>query len=58
MLGQIPLVQAVCDGGDAGMPVALDDSSVVGKAFDKLAQSVAQQIAIQNATQPKQVQAV
>jgi hypothetical protein len=40
------------------MPVALDDSSVVGKAFDKLAQSVAQQIAIQNATQPKQVQAV
>lgn len=58
LLGQIPLVKAVCDGGDAGMPVALDDSSVVGKAFDKLAQSVAQQIAIQNATQPKQVQAV
>lgn len=49
LLGQIPIVQSIREGGDKGKPVALDGSSVVGKAFDQLAQSVAQQIAIRNA---------
>lgn len=52
MLAQIPLVQSVCDGGDAGLPVALNEQSPEGKAFAQLAQSVAQQIAIRNASQP------
>lgn len=47
-LGEIPLVQSVREGGDSGMPVALQ-SAIVGRAFENLAQSVAQQIAIRNA---------
>ena len=49
LLGQIPIVQSIREGGDAGSPVALNGSSPVGMAFDVLAQNVAQQIAIRNA---------
>lgn len=49
LLGQIPLVQAVREGGDEGNPIALNNSPV-SIAFDELAKSVAQQIAIRNAT--------
>ena len=40
LLGEIPIVQAVCESGDSGTPVATDKQSVVGKAFDKLADNV------------------
>jgi ATP-binding protein involved in chromosome partitioning len=51
LLGQIPLVQSICESGDSGSPVAtLDGNSPVALAFRKLAESVAQQIAIRNAT--------
>ncbi len=36
LLGQIPLVQSICEGSDSGHPVALDES-VTGNAFDELA---------------------
>ncbi|HUX57703.1 MAG TPA: Mrp/NBP35 family ATP-binding protein [Bacteroidales bacterium] len=36
LLGQIPLVQSICEGSDNGKPVALGDS-VTGDAFMKLA---------------------
>jgi ATP-binding protein involved in chromosome partitioning len=36
LLGQIPLVQSICEGSDAGKPVALDDS-LTGNAFMDLA---------------------
>ena len=36
LLGQIPLVQSICEGSDKGKPVALDDS-VTGIAFMELA---------------------
>jgi ATP-binding protein involved in chromosome partitioning len=36
LLGQIPLVQSICEGSDEGHPVALDDS-VTGNAFMALA---------------------
>lgn len=36
LLGQIPLVQSICESSDKGQPVALDDS-VPGKAFLALA---------------------
>ena len=49
LLGQIPLVQRIREGGDSGNPVALDGSSAVGAAFDQLAANMAQQIAIRNA---------
>jgi ATP-binding protein involved in chromosome partitioning len=51
LLGQIPLVQSVCESGDNGNPVATDTESLVGGAFYKLAQTVSQQVAIWNAFQ-------
>ena len=40
LLGQIPVVQSICDGGDAGTPVALDPDSITGAAFTQLAEEV------------------
>lgn len=37
LLSQIPLVQSIREGGDNGVPVALDENSVMGNAFDTLA---------------------
>ena len=48
ILGQIPIVSAIADSGDAGSPVAVDDNSPVTAAFTQLAEHVAQQIAISN----------
>ncbi|MCK4678563.1 MAG: Mrp/NBP35 family ATP-binding protein [Bacteroidales bacterium] len=50
LLGEIPLVQSVCESGDNGHPIALDDTSLIGKAFEKMAGNIAQQVAIRNAT--------
>lgn len=40
LLGQIPVVQSICDGGDAGKPVALEPDSITGSAFTHLAEEV------------------
>lgn len=37
LLGQIPVVQDICENGDKGTPVALDPSSITGQAFMQLA---------------------
>lgn len=37
LLAEIPLVQSICESGDAGTPVALDENSPVFKAFTNLA---------------------
>jgi ATP-binding protein involved in chromosome partitioning len=42
LLGQIPLVQGICERSDKGLPVALDDS-LAGKAFMSLAGEVVRQ---------------
>lgn len=42
LLGQIPLVQGICESSDKGHPVALDDS-IAGKAFMSLAEEVIKQ---------------
>ena len=47
-LGELPLVQSISQAGDSGKPVILETDSVMANAFINLAQSVAQQIAIQN----------
>jgi ATP-binding protein involved in chromosome partitioning len=39
LLGQIPLIQGICENSDSGHPVALDDS-VAGRAFMSLADEV------------------
>jgi len=48
-LGQIPLVQSVRESGDSGHPEALKEGPV-SEAFRQLAENLAQQIAIRNAT--------
>ncbi len=54
-LGQIPLVQSICDGGDSGNPIVVNENAPESLAFLKVAGSVAQQVAIRNAS--KQVNA-
>lgn len=49
LLGQIPIVQSICEGGDAGRPVALDENSMVGMAFMNLADSVIAAVEKRNA---------
>jgi ATP-binding protein involved in chromosome partitioning len=48
-LGEIPLVQGICYGGDAGQPIVLDHAHPASIAFLTVAGNVAQQIAIRNA---------
>ncbi|OQX75360.1 MAG: MRP family ATP-binding protein [Bacteroidetes bacterium 4484_249] len=50
LVGQIPIVQSIRESGDTGNPAALENNTPVAKAFLELAQNVAQQIAIRNAT--------
>lgn len=40
LLGQIPIVQSICEGGDKGIPVALSPDTIMGIAFGKLAEQV------------------
>lgn len=44
LLGEIPIVQSICDSGDKGAPVALDADSVTGSAFRAVAQHLVQVI--------------
>ena len=44
LLGQIPIVQSICEGGDKGTPVALDENTVTGRAFLQLAAAVVRQV--------------
>lgn len=41
LLGRIPIVQSICESGDAGEPVAVNDESTTGHAFRQLAANVA-----------------
>lgn len=51
-LGEIPLVQSIREGGDAGLPVALDENTVSANAFREAADNLVRNIAIRNATKP------
>ena len=44
LLGQIPIVQSIREGGDNGRPVALDEDSITGRAFLSLAASLVRQV--------------
>ena len=50
LLGQIPLVQSICEGSDKGEPVALNDS-ITGTAFYELAGKVIESIEKRNREQ-------
>jgi ATP-binding protein involved in chromosome partitioning len=52
LLGQIPLVQNIREGGDDGKPVALNPETVTGAAFHNLAQNVVEQVRLRDETKP------
>lgn len=52
LLGQLPLVQSIRESGDNGYPAALKEGPMQD-AFKNLAEKVASQVAIRNATQKK-----
>ena len=52
LLAQIPLVQSICDNGDAGTPAALSSETSTGLAFINLAQSVVTVVNRRNKEKP------
>jgi ATP-binding protein involved in chromosome partitioning len=52
LLGQIPLVQSICESGDRGEPAALHPESITGAAFHALAQNVVEQVRLRNEQLP------
>ena len=50
LLGQIPLVQSIREGGDDGTPIAMQAESPAGAAFVKLAEETIKQTEIRNAS--------
>ena len=57
-LGEIPIVQSITEGGDSGIPVALEKTGSLAAAFAEIAGKVAQQVAINNAQRVGNVSSV
>lgn len=53
LLAQIPLVQSICESGDAGEPAAANSDTATGLAFINLAQAVVTVVNRRNAELPK-----
>jgi len=52
LLGQIPIVQSICEDGDAGKPTAMNPFSMEGKAFAILAENLIHEIEKRNVILP------
>jgi ATP-binding protein involved in chromosome partitioning len=52
LLGEIPLVQRICESGDSGTPAVLEENTPQAAAYMEMARKVAQQVSIQNAKEP------
>ena len=52
LLGQIPIVQSICESGDEGRPAALDENTLTGRAFLQLAAAVVRQVDRRNVEMP------
>ena len=52
LLAQIPLVQSICESGDAGEPAAMSSDTATGLAFINLAQAVVTVVNRRNKEQP------
>ena len=52
LLAQIPLVQSICESGDAGAPAATNIETITGQAFINLAQAVVTVTRRRNREQP------
>ena len=53
LLGQIPVVQSIREGGDDGKPVALNSDSLTGMAFSSLADRVIDSVDKRNRELPE-----
>lgn len=53
LLAQIPIVQSICENGDAGTPAALNVDTLTGQAFINLAQAVVTTVNVRNKKLPK-----
>ena len=51
LLGQIPIVQSICENGDKGTPEALDENTSTGQAFMDFARRVVEETDRRNAEQ-------
>ncbi len=51
-LGEIPLVQSIREAGDIGHPAALQDETILSKAFERLTQEVVQETVDRNKNLP------
>ncbi|MEQ8548557.1 MAG: Mrp/NBP35 family ATP-binding protein [Cyclobacteriaceae bacterium] len=51
-LGQVPIVQSIRESGDSGLPAVLKDDTTA-TCFKNIAQALAQQVAIRNASEAK-----
>jgi ATP-binding protein involved in chromosome partitioning len=49
LLGQIPIVQSICEAGDEGLPAVANNDNIAQKAFMQFGENVVRQIAIRNA---------
>lgn len=54
LLGQIPIVQSIREGGDSGIPAAVNPDTITGIAFAHLAQVVINEIELRNTKVPTQ----
>ncbi|MDR3252067.1 MAG: Mrp/NBP35 family ATP-binding protein [Tannerella sp.] len=52
LLGQIPLVQSICESGDAGAPVACNPDTITGAAFRQLACNLVERVNHRNERLP------
>ncbi len=50
LLGRIPIVQGIREGGDDGKPAAIHTNTMVGQAFAEVAANVIKQVELRNAT--------
>lgn len=48
LLGQVPIVQGIREGGDSGKPAVLGDEAIVKEAFQKIAENTLRQVALRN----------
>jgi ATP-binding protein involved in chromosome partitioning len=48
LLGQVPIVQGIREGGDSGKPIVSNPQSIVSQAFMKIAENTARQVAVRN----------
>lgn len=59
LLGQIPIVQSIREGGDLGVPVMVGDDAISRKAFEQFAAQAVRGIAMRNANLPAtEIQAI